>query len=391
MARAGMHLEQGRAALAARLRERRADIEHATLTRVYSISDPTEVADPAYAEGLRTAVSIALDHGLSAIEGRSANLPVPPALLVQARLAARGGVSLDTVLRRYFAGYSILGDFLVQEGELLDKIELKAVLRSQAVLLDRLLDAVSEEYARESEFRVNSTEQRRADCARRILSGELVDVAELGYDFDAQHLGLLAFGPDAVQAVRGLGDALDRRLLLVQPEECTAWAWLGGGRKFDSGEIGSLLARSWPEQTAVAIGEPAEGLAGWRLSHRQAAAALPIALSGPQACVRYSDVALLATVLRDGLLAASLRHLYLKPLETERDGGKILRQALRAYLAAGRNVSSAAAALGIDRHTLTARLRMAEEKFGRPLDSCMPDLETALRLRELHLVVHHTG
>jgi hypothetical protein len=40
-----------------------------------------------------------------------------PILLVQARLAARSDVSLDIVLRRYFAGYSLLGDFLVGEAD----------------------------------------------------------------------------------------------------------------------------------------------------------------------------------------------------------------------------------------------------------------------------------
>ena len=34
---------------------------------------------------------------------------VPPALLAQARLDARDGVPLDTVLRRYFAGNALFG------------------------------------------------------------------------------------------------------------------------------------------------------------------------------------------------------------------------------------------------------------------------------------------
>ena len=42
---------------------------------------------------------------------------VPPALLAQARLDVRDGVSLDTVLRRYFAGNALFEDFLVEEAE----------------------------------------------------------------------------------------------------------------------------------------------------------------------------------------------------------------------------------------------------------------------------------
>jgi hypothetical protein len=33
------------------------------------------------------------------------------------RLAARKGVRLDTVLRRYLAGYTLFGDFLIEETE----------------------------------------------------------------------------------------------------------------------------------------------------------------------------------------------------------------------------------------------------------------------------------
>ena len=43
-------------------------------------------------------------------------------------------------------------------------------------------------------------------------------------------------------------------------------------------------------------------------------------MRGPEPFVRYVDVALLAAVLQDDLLATSLRKLYLEPLEAERDG-----------------------------------------------------------------------
>jgi DNA-binding PucR family transcriptional regulator len=135
----------------------------------------------------------------------------------------------------------------------------------------------------------------------------------------------------------------------------------------------------------VTVGEPGEGLAGWRFSHRQAKAALPIAERGGEAIVRYAEVALLASVSRDDLLAGSLRQLYLEPLEAARDRGKAARDTLRAYFAAERNVSSTAAALGVDRGTVTNRLRAVEDLIGRPLKEVATELETALRLegREL--------
>ena len=57
---------------------------------------------------------------------------------------------------------------------------------------------------------------------------------------------------------------------------------------------------------------------------------------------------------------------------------------MSAYLAAGRNISSAASALKVDRQTVRTRLRTIEEKIGRSLDECGAEMEIALRLeREL--------
>jgi DNA-binding PucR family transcriptional regulator len=96
--------------------------------------------------------------------------------------------------------------------------------------------------------------------------------------------------------------------------------------------------------------------------------------------VRYADVALLAAVAGDDLIAGSLRQLYLAPLERARDGGKVSRETLRAYFAAERNVSSTAAALGVDRRTVRNRLGAIEDLLGRPLKGAEADLEIALRL-----------
>src|SRR5215475_2827436 len=96
--------ERGGAEVAERLRAKRQEIEQATLTRVYAVSEPPPRSGPEYIEGLRQAVSAAVDYGLEGIErGEQSAPPIPDVLLAQARLAARSQVSLDTVLRRYFA------------------------------------------------------------------------------------------------------------------------------------------------------------------------------------------------------------------------------------------------------------------------------------------------
>lgn len=377
-------LAEARSTLASRLRERLPEIQAAVATRVYAIADPHAVADLTYPQGLNAALAAAIDHRLAVLELGERHAPaVPAVLLAQARLDARDGVSLDTVLRRYFAGNALFGDFLVEEAERAEvpSSALRRLLAAQATQGDRLLAAVSAEHAREEKSRPSNAAERRRECVKSLLAGELVDHSELGYDLDAYHLALMAKGEGSPEVMRVLAGRLDRRLLAVCREEEPIWAcWLGGSRPLEAVSALRALGEISLDRVFVTVGEPAEGLAGWRLSHRQAKAALPIAERRGQAILRYADVALLASILRDDLTATSLRQLYLEPLERARDGGKVARETLRAYFAAGRNVSSAAAALGIDRRTVTNRLRAIEDLFARPLREFATELETALRL-----------
>ncbi len=379
---------QARTDLVARLQARRGEIEQEVLTRVYAISDPTQRADPSYAEGLRAAVSAAVDYGLAGIEhGEAHTSSVPSALLAQARLAAQNRVSLDTVLRRYLAGYTVLGDFLVQEvaeDRLLGDSELKLLLRAQAALLDRLLADVSDEYTKATDRQSTPTaEERRAERVERLLAGEMLETSELNYDFDPWHIGMVISDPESKAPIRELPTLFNRRMLTIHRGEGTVWVWLAGRRRIDPIELVRVLSSEWPEGTFVAIGEPGEGLSGWRLTHRQAGAAMPLAHRMGKSVVRYADVALLASTLHDDLLTTSLHSLYLSPLSNERNGGFTLRETLRAYFAAERKVSSAAASLGVTRRTVFNRLRLVEERLNSPLSECAIQIEVALSLEEL--------
>ena len=170
---------------------------------------------------------------------------------------------------------------------------------------------------------------------------------------------------------------------MVGGEPDLAWAWLGGAQPLSSRRASEALAGRWPEGALLALGEPGEGPDGWRLTHRQARAAFGVAQRKTEGPVRYADVALLVSVLQDDLLATSLRSLYLEPLAVGRDGGARLRETLRAYFAAGRNVSSAAAALGVTRRTVTNRLHAVEELLGCPFSAVGVQLDLALDLEEL--------
>ncbi|HVD41474.1 MAG TPA: helix-turn-helix domain-containing protein [Solirubrobacterales bacterium] len=373
------------AALAARFRTRFPEIEASLATLVDPIPED-RAADPAYLEYMdclpATRVAL-LEYVVEAIElGERQNPEVPAAVLTSPRLAARSGVPLDAVLRRYSAANAFLVDILIEEAERVgvSTSTLRRLLHLQATVFDRLLQAVSDEHVREASSRPATIAERRHRYLEELLAGRQPS-GEMGleYDFDGHHLGLMVKGEGSHEAMRELAASLDRRLLADAHQEEPAWAcWLGGRTRLGSEETARALNSLSPDPVVAAVGEPAEGIAGWRLSHRQAKAALPIAESRGARTLRYADVAVLASILRDDLGTTSLRQIYLEPLAATRDGGKAARETLRAYFASERNISSTAAVLGVDRRTVTNRLRGIEELFGRRLGECTGDLETAL-------------
>jgi hypothetical protein len=374
--------------LVARLRERIPEIEDALFARVRALSEPQETEDAELIAGLRAAVAGGLDYGLRSIEGgEDWSEPIPEAASAQARRAARHGVRLDTILRRYAAGDRMLGEFIMDEADRFPNRELRQVLRAQGPQVDRLMAGVATEYMRELEQLRRSPAQRLAERVQRLLAGDgSVETGDLDYELNAWHVGVIASGPDAELAARALAVGLGCQALIVPRGEGIVWAWLGRRRRPSASlDADRLAALGVPQRASLAVGEPRKGLAGWRLTHREAQAAFEVMLRRPQRLTRSSDAILLAAVLGDEALAKSLLKTYLVPLDQRGNAGTVLRETLRAYFAAGFNAATAAAALEVDRHTVQRRLRKVEETLGRLLHSCHAELEVALSLEELEI------
>jgi hypothetical protein len=395
-----------------RLRARRGELVDAIFARVRGDAfGPVGAGDAEYVAGLRAAVAVALDYVLEGIErGEEWAGPIPVAASEQARRAARIGVPLDTVLRRYMAGQAVLGDYILREAERVDRDDVpREMLRVQASLVDRLAREVSRAHSGELERVARSREQRLSELVRALLAGgEGMDGVEgltmdgvereLGYELDAEHIGVIARGPGAREAVSELAARLNRRSLCVANGQGTVWAWLGGQGGLEMLELARAVSAQAQGRGAhgsgepavdvhFAVGEPARGLGGWRLTHQQAQSALVVALrrGGREGVTltRYGDVALLAIALKDQPLARALIDIYVAPLDEQRDGGAVLRKTLRAYLETECSVSSAAAALGVTRKTVASRLHTIEERLGLSLHPCPAEFEIALLLHDL--------
>jgi hypothetical protein len=379
-------LEGERAGLSRRLRARRLEIEAAILAGDLAVFADSQADDAEYAAGRRAAVSGCLDYSLESIErGEDWLGPIPPAAAAQTRLAARAGVSLDTVMRCRAAGDRSLVELVMDEAVHCSGDVLRGALRVHGVHADRLMSLIADEYKNELDRIKRTPEQRRSELVRSLLANESTYQNGLGYELDdAWHVGIIATGAGAGAAIQSLLTAgIGRELLGVRCSEQDVWGWLGSSRLVTTAEVVRLTSTLLPDGVEFAIGEPAQGVDGWRLTHRQAQAARRVAIRRPQRITRYADVGPQAELLRDEAMSSSLVHIWLSPLDQAKDRGAALRKTLRAYLDAGCNAKTAAFELGVARHTVERHINEIEARLGRLPRTCVADLDIALRLEEL--------
>jgi GGDEF-like domain len=255
-------------------------------------------------------------------------------------------------------------------------------------LVERMIASVADEYKREPERTERSPEQRCAERVQRLLDGVPVDAGEFGYELDAWHVGVIATGANAEKTVRGLAAALGRELLLVMRDDGEVWAWLGGQRKPRMSDVERVLSGPGFTGVSLAVGEAARGVDGWRLTHREARAALLVAQHSPQRLTRYLDVALEAAALQDEALADSLIERYLLPLDDMGIGGQAARRTLRALFDTEYNVSSAAHPLKVHRSSVHRWREEIEQRLGYRLHEHQAEIEVALRIEDLR--AHHS-
>jgi DNA-binding transcriptional LysR family regulator len=345
-----------------------------------------DVRDAEYLRGLEAAVSSGVDYSLEVVSlggAKGPHLPLP--LLTQARIAARRRIPLKLVLHRYLAAKSVLNDFILEAASELpgcDPLVLRTALSAYNAVFDQLLPTVSDEYEREEASRWSTARSQHADLIQRLLRGEISDGGSLQYELHGHHLGLVVLSSDAGSFLRALSKAVDATLLMTKPSESTTWAWLGGNEPPNPASVHEWVARHWTESAPFGIGESTQSLSGWRRTHKQAQAAAGVATLTSRAPSRYRDVALVSAVSRDPLLFASLHDMYVLPLAQLGDRGEMLRTTLRAFFDADRNLSCAAALLGVSRQTVSKRIQEAEGHLGQPMSACGDLLRAALQFEE---------
>lgn len=379
-----------------RLRARIPEFEETILNSIrHAVTDRTGEEDIQFWLGMRDVTLACLDCCLLAIEqGGAYQGPVPPVVVIQARRAVRNRVGITTAVTRYLIAFQIVFDCLLEEfggdGVPVEcRFELvRQVATAATSLLVQLLAQVVGIHSAELERSKQTTAQREAAAVVRVIAGERPCDREFDYDVTLEHLGLIGHGADAVRAIQATADQLGYRSKVIHHDDGTVWAWLGTCRAIEVGRVEEIILAF--ADVVVAMGEPVEGLLGFRETHRLAQRALLVGRITGQRSTRYAHVARSANTLADPIYNRWLNDTFITPL-TMHPEGDVLLKTLAAYYQAARNAAKAAKLLKGGRSTVTRHLEKVREIIDRPLSLCHTDLEDAVQLAMLYLAAADRG
>ncbi|HEY1507969.1 MAG TPA: helix-turn-helix domain-containing protein [Solirubrobacteraceae bacterium] len=333
----------------------------------------------------------------------------PPAAVDYAREFVQRGLPLDSLLRAYHIGqatffrrWSIQAHEIVTDPhELTEAVELGADWTFDYV--EKLSDGLVKRYAEERERWIRSAAAVRSQVIDAVLAGEPVDVeragGRLGYELGRNHLAFAIWSDAphdrgdialamieraALELASSLGVAAP--LLVPRARLCLA-GWIGsrGDDQIVDLEHAHIDGQSFPT-VLTAFGSPGVGVAGFARSHREAFHARRIAQLTQQRAgtvTRYETVALAALASTDVEEAREFVRAELGQLLGDDDQSVRLSATLRVYLEENMSPSRASRRLGVHEHTITNRIKAAQELLPHPIEQRAAELQVALRLIRL--------
>ncbi len=357
--------------------------------------------DPGFHVSLYRSVEANLEAIFDILAGRREGDIVPEEALEFAEVCAHLGIPAAEVERCYRVGVASLWTrwcdvaWTCAEGKAVPFDELiKGPTLTIHAYVDHVLEAV---VARHETVRLELSRTQRD--RRRMLLGQILDGSidtipdgledSLGYSLSDTHLGLLLetermAPPDGeMVTLRKAADA--RGAIMLQHAPSTWVILLGRSAPFEAQHLQRLRRTLDDLGFRVALGDPAPGLAGLRLTREQAfeAARVQRALGvGGSRCVWLRDVRLEALLLSDEARARTFLSAELGRLAGGGEAGARLRETLLTWLDTGSHVS-AAALLSVHENTVRNRIRAAEDLLGAPLLGRRTELQVALRLERV--------
>lgn len=333
----------------------------------------------------------------------------PPAAVDYAWEFVRRGLPLDSLLRAYHIGQATFFRRWSEKAradiedpdQVAEAIELGANWTFEYV--EALSGGLVRGYGEERERWVRSAAAVRVQVVDALLSGDTSDVAQasrrLGYELEQNHRAVVLWSEDTRErldvalamleraALQFLAPLGARPLLLVPRARMCLVAWVGWHGDGDLAAVDSahIDIRTFPTVLA-AWGTRGHGVAGFARSQREALNARRIAQltqQRPGSVTFYENVALAALASVDVDEAREFVAAELGPLVGDDDQSLRLSATLRVYLEENLSPSRAARRLGVHEHTITNRVRAAQELLPRPIEQRVCELQVALRLIRL--------
>jgi sugar diacid utilization regulator len=258
---------------------------------------------------------------------------------------------------------------------------------------DRVLDAVIPRYQEVAAELNRSRRDHRRMLLAQILDGSIDAITEeldriLAYSLGDTHLAAVVETPGISPPtdMARLRDAADARGTLLAQHTARTWlVWLGRPGGFGPTNLSRLRRALVDTGLTIAVGEPADGLAGLRRTRQHALETQRVqhalGIDGCR-CLWAHEVRLETLLLGDKQRAREFLTDELGPLGAGDSFSRRLRETLLAWLTMGSH-GSAAAMLGVHENTVRNRLRAAEELLGVPLMGRRTELTVALRLERL--------
>lgn len=259
---------------------------------------------------------------------------------------------------------------------------------------DQVLDAVIPRYQEVSAEINRSRRDHRHIVLAQILDGSIDVITEeldriLAYSLGDTHLAAVietpGISPPRTDIARMLDAADARGTLLAQHTARTWLVWLGRPGGFAPTHLSRLRRALVDTGLTIAVGEPADGLAGLRRTRQHALETTRVqhalGIDGCR-CLWAHEVRLETLLLGDKERARDFLTDELGPLGAGDPFARRLRETLLAWLTMGSH-GSAAAMLGVHENTVRNRLRAAQELLGVPLIGRRTELMVALRLERV--------
>ncbi len=315
----------------------------------------------------------------------------PPETIAYMEMLVHRGLKIDLMVDGYRVAHANLWRHCVREASTRvdDPTLLPLVLEDASDLLynytNACIDTIVEEFQIAHSEHLRWPIARRLQAVVRVLDGEDVDPHELStllnYRIDGQHLGVVisprsteshvnsATPVSATVAATRIAKRLQPEpLFLVLPTGCdTVWLWVAAGTNLANLSAADMAEIAQTSGITVGVGEPRGGLRGFRETYLQAREAADCATALHRPFAQYKDIALVSTLCSDHSRALRLMHLALGRLACDEPTNARLRETLGTFLDSGLNLRAAARALGTHHHTVTYRLRQAEELLGHKI------------------------